>query len=755
MRKNIKSLLIAFPIISFLSQEVYAQAYRTDKDSVKIYHLEEITISSTRAGVKTPISFTNIDKSKIKKVNYGQDIPYILGTTPSVVSTSDGGIGIGYTGFRVRGTDASRINITTNGIPLNDSESQAVFWVNMPDFINSVQDLQVQRGVGTSSNGAGAFGASINMKTEGIKSKPYAEVGVSGGSYGVFRRSVKAGTGIINDHWSLDTRFSKLNSDGFVDRSGVKLKSYFIQGAYSADNSVLKLITFGGNEVTGIAWNGISPEDIKSYGRRYNTAGLISKEDQTDPKNFKYYRNTDNYDQRHYQAIFSHVLTPALNLNINGHYTRGKGYTDEYRTNRKFKKYGLVSYKIGDKDIQKSDLIRRKYLDNHFYGGNASLVWSPERLNLTLGLSANQYKGDHFGEIKWIKNYNKALDPNHRYYEGDGRKTDFLGFLKLNYELLQGLNIYADLQMRHINYHIDGTIDHYDENTKDLQVMHLKRNFNFFNPKAGLFYQFNSNHQGYASVAVAHREPSRNNYTESGADAYPEAERLIDYELGYKYVDNNIRLGANLYYMSYKDQLLLNGRLSDVGEMLTVNVPKSSRMGLELSSNWKIASWLQWDVAFTLSSNQIKDYKVFYSVYDAQYNWLRLEEKNLKNAKIAFSPEVIASTGFTANWKNFEIALTGQYVGKQYLDNTENDARKLPSYFVSNLRLGYDFRAFKLANCNLGLQVNNLFNKDYSSNGYVYDNGFVQKGQSLEEYSDIRLFPQAGTHVLGSLTITF
>lgn len=745
-----KRTLLVGGLIALTTQMAVAQ----QTDSIKVRQLQEVSVVGTRAGLKTPMTYGNIKKDEIRKVNLGQDVPYLLQLQPSVVATSDAGTGIGYTGIRVRGVDATATNVTANGVPINDSESQGVFWVNMPDLSSSLEEMQLQRGVGTSSNGAGAFGASLNMRTSNLSSLPYAELGLSGGSYGTFRRNVRVGTGTIGGHWALDARLSKINSDGYIDRASVDLSSYFVQAGYFNERTVLKFISFGGKEVTGIAWHGISPEVEAKYGRRYNQAGdmLIGGE-----KGKRYYHNTDNYEQIHNHLILTHSIAPQLSLNLTGHYTKGYGYTDEYRTGRRLREYNLAKYtNAAGKEVEKVSLIRRKYLDNDFAGIISNINWRPRKWDISFGLSANYYKGLHYGEVRWIDNYPTPIDPTARYYDGDGKKTDIASYLKASHQLTPTLSVYGDLQYRYINFRLSGTADGYSRKVKGMHKLELDTHFNFLNPKAGLFWQVASGHDVYASVAVAHREPNRKMYTNLGADGKaPKAERMVDYELGYKHTGRKFSLGANLYYMDYKDQLVMNGQWSDVGEAVLENVPKSYRLGLELSASLRPTTWLRLDGSLALSKNKIKEYTYTFDAYDpSSYDWVASVPVVYKDIDIAYSPSLVASGAVTFSKSGFEASLSGQAVGAQYLDNTQSAERQIDAYQLVNLRLAYDLpiRRF-VKGWNISLSINNLLNKTYYSNGYVYDMGVKADGSSL--YNDLRYFPQAGINFLLGTTLTF
>lgn len=540
---------------------VFAQAGETD--SLKVVNLQEVQIVSTRATSKTPVAFTNVSKEELKKQNFGQDIPFLLSMTPSALTTSDAGAGIGYTTLRVRGTDGTRINITANGIPMNDAESHTLFWVNMPDFASSVKDIQVQRGAGTSTNGAGAFGASVNMQTEGISMQPYAEINASYGSFNAHKETVKFGTGLLKDHWAFDARLSNIGTDGYIDRASVDLYSFYAQGGYFADNTSVKFITFGGKEKTYHAWNYATKEEMKKYGRRFNSCGMYTDDD----GHIRFYKDqTDNYLQMNYQLLLNHTFSAAWNLNAALHYTKGDGYYQEYKEDRSLKEYRLHPFMYDGKEVEKSDLIRQKKMDNHFGGGVFSVNYRNEKLDASLGGALNYYDGWHFGRVIWVKNYIGELLPDHEYYRNKAKKTDGNLYLKANYNLVAGLNAYADLQYRYINYKIHGDNDKYDYNTDGLQKLAVNDHFNFFNPKAGLNWDIDSNNRVYASFSVAQKEPTRNNYTDGNADEYPKAEKLYDYELGYTYRNTWLSAGVNFYYMDYKDQLVLTGELNEIGE---------------------------------------------------------------------------------------------------------------------------------------------------------------------------------------------
>lgn len=733
-----------------------AFAQTSAEDSLRIVHLQEVQVVSTRATSKTPVAFTNLKKEQISKQNFGQDIPFLLTTTPSVLTTSDAGTGVGYTSIRVRGTDGSRINITANGIPMNDAESHSIYWVNTPDLASSLEDIQIQRGAGTSTNGAGAFGASINMRTQGIPSKPYAEASGSYGSFNTHKETVKVGSGLLGNHWAFDARMSNIQSDGYRDRASSDLKSYFVQGGYYGENTTVKFVTFGGTEETYHAWDGISREMLKTD-RRYNPNGEIKR----DGKVVGFYDDqTDNYRQTNYQLLFNHLFSPQWNLNVALHYTDGFGYYQEYKNDRTLVEYGLTPYLLDGEKVKKSSLVRQKLVDSGFGGGVFSVNYTNSRLTASLGGGLNRYGNDHYGKVLWVENYVGTLAPDHEYYRNKGTKTDGNIYAKANYDLAHGLSLYADLQYRYIRYKIKGENDKWDWTADPGHLQHLgvNENFSFFNPKAGLFWQLNPNHSAYASFAVAQKEPTRNNYTDGLFTKYPKAEKLFDYELGYTFRKEWFTAGLNLYYMDYTDQLVLNGKLNEIGEPMAENVKDSYRMGMEVTLGAQIVSWLRWDVNATWSKNRIKNYVGYVSDYDS--NWEELYSQtaiDAGNTPIAFSPSFMAGSLVGVHHKGFDASLQTQYVSRQYLDNFGTRENSLDAYCVSNLNLAYTFKVPGMKSVTVGATVYNLFNKMYETNGYSQTAAIYQgdKQGRYELSNDPRFYPMAGTNVLAHITLRF
>ncbi|MDL2291774.1 TonB-dependent receptor [Bacteroides sp. OttesenSCG-928-F21] len=728
-------------------------------DSLRSVNLQEVEIVSTRATSKTPVAFTNVEKEQIAKQNFGQDIPFLLSVTPSVLTTSDAGTGVGYTSIRVRGTDASRINVTTNGIPMNDAESHSIYWVNTPDMASSLEDLQIQRGVGTSTNGSGAFGASINMRTQGIPSEAYTEFSGSYGSFNTHKETLKVGSGLLRDHWAFDARVSNIESDGYRDRASSDMKSYFLQAGYYGTNSSLKFITFGGKEETYHAWDGISREELKTN-RRYNPNGLIKNDDGS--KGF-YDNQIDYYRQTHYQLLFNHNFSAAWKMNVALHYTDGFGYYEEYKNGRTLVEYGLTPFEVNGVTYEKMNLVRRKLVDSGFGGGIFSFNYKSEKLDAAIGGGANHYSNDHNGKVIWVKNYIGHLSPDHEYYHNKGEKTDANIYAKANYEVTKGLNLYADMQYRFINYRIKGNNDKWVYAMNSPQSLDIDEDFNFFNPKAGLFWQVNDNNELYGSFAVAQKEPTRNNYTDGLFTQFPKAEKMFDYELGYTYRNRWFTAGVNLYYMDYKDQLVLSGRVNEIGEPMAENVKDSYRMGVELIAGIKLTDYLRWDLNATWSKNRIKNYTEYLSdLDDVEWDYIGTQTaRNLGNTPIAFSPSFMAGSLLAFDLKGWSASLQSQYVSRQYLDNAGERENSLDAYFVSHLHAGYTFKLRSVKSITVGATVYNLFNEKYETNGFsqsaaVYAIGpDGQKTGNPTFVNDPRFYPMAGTNVLFNVTLKF
>ena len=706
----------------------------------KTYSINEITVTSVRATDKSPIAYSNIDKETISKSNLGQDIPYLLGQTPSLVASSDAGTGIGYTGFRIRGTDASRINVTINGIPYNDADEQGAYWVDLPDFASSIENIQIQRGVGTTTNGAAAFGANLNIQTINYAQKASADVALTYGSFNTQKLSVTAGSGLINKHWAFDGRYSAISSDGYIDRGWVRMSSYYLQAGYYSDNSSLKLITFGGREQTYHAWNGVPKNSLGTH-RTFNSCGFMGVD--ANGQAMYYADQTDNYIQTHYQLVGAHSFNQNLSINGALHYTRGDGYYEEYKRDQTYKNYGIQSYTLNGNEVVSGDLVRQKKMGNDFAGAVFSLNYNPEKLSAQLGGAANYYWGEHWGDVTQIKDYPQKIVPT-EYYRSKVNKTDATVYLKLNYELLSNLYLNAEAQYRKVIYSVIGINDKWDYNINEMQHLNISKNFDFFNPKAGILYKANKSNELYASFAVANREPTRTNYTDASLNNLPTNETLYDYEAGYKFHNDLFSAGANLYYMNYKNQLILTGKLNEIGEPLSENVLSSYRLGVELIGSAKLSDNIRWDASLTVSQNQINNFKEYVDDWDTGNQ----QTFEYKSTPIAYSPSLIWNNAFTFHVGRFEAKLSEQYVGKQFLDNTGSNARSLDAYFVSNLRLSYALAIKKMRAVNLTLLVNNLTDSQYISNGWSYS-----YFSGAKRNSDLGFYPQAGINVLAGLSI--
>lgn len=748
-----KTFLTTAALVSASCAALAATAPKAD--TAKVVRLQNVEVTATRATKTTPVAFTNVSKQQIAELNYGKDIPFLVSSTPSVLTTSDAGAGIGYSAMRVRGTDATRINVTANDIPMNDAESHSIFWVNTPDFASSLEDIQIQRGVGTSTNGAGAFGASVNMRTQRFSMNPYAEMSGTYGSFNTNKETFKVGSGLIGGHWNFDARFSHIASDGYRDRASSKLHSYFAQAGYFGGQTSVRFITFGGKECTYHAWDGISKTDLTDN-RKYNPNGEIKR----DGKVIGIYDDqTDNYRQTHYQLIWDQGIGANWHWNLGLHYTDGFGYYQEYKNARTLKEYGLEPFMVGDNKVKKSSLVRKKNVDSGFGGAVFSLNFAKGSLNTTFGGSFNSYANDHYGNVIWVENYLLPLDPSHEYYRNKGKKNDFTIYWKASNTLWQSLRLYADMQYRHIGYKITGDNDKWDwtASPEHLQVLNVDEKFDFFNPKVGLIYDFNKHNTAYASFSVAQKEPTRNNYTDGLFTVHPKAEKLFDWEAGYTFSSDRFTAGVNFYYMKYKDQLVLNGKLNEIGEAMAENVPDSYRMGVELQAGVKITEWLRWDLNGTFSRNRIKDYVGYVSNYEAStWNDLYTQTAVEKGSTtIAMSPSFIGNSVIAFNLKGFSAQFTSQYVSRQYLDNFENKEDSLDPYFVSHLNLAYTFKLPHVKAITVGCTVYNIFNEKYETNGYSQTCALVSADGSYKLSSDPRFYPMAGTNVLAHLTFSF
>ena len=689
MKKQLITAVLSLLFFNLSAQEKV-------QDSTKVQILEEVLVQSIRVNADSPITHSNIDKAALAKTNLGQDIPVLLNYLPSVVTTTDAGAGIGYTSIRVRGSDATRVNITINGIPYNDSESQGTFWVNMPDFASSIENLQLQRGVGTSTNGSGSFGASINILSDAISEKAYGEIGLTGGSFNSQKYNVKFSTGLLNDHIELSGRLSKISSDGYIDRATSDLKSYFLQGAYVNDNTLIKALVFGGKEKTYQAWYGIDAETLETD-RTFNPSGIYTDDD----GNVKFYDNeTDNYSQDHYQLFWNQKIHNYWTTSLGLNYTYGRGYYEQYKEDQDFDFYNLDPIIISEEIINTTDLIRRRWLDNDYYVVNANVNYKKDQLDVSAGAFYSHYDGDHFGEIIWAQ-YASNSEIRDRYYEGNGAKNEFTLFAKTTYYINDRWIAYGDLQGRFISYKTSGV-------TSDKVPLEVDEDYNFFNPKAGLTFELSQKNQLYASYGRAQREPNRNDF-ENGIT---KPEKLDDYELGWRFAAKKTKVSTNLYFMDYKDQLVLTGAIDDVGAPVRATSGKSYRLGLEIDAIFSIFENFRILPNIALSTNKNKD---FVAPIDGEF-------RNLGTTNISFSPSVIAANKIEYEpIKNLQLGLYSKYVGKQYMGNVDSDFSQLEAYFINDFNISYTINSIQfLREIVLTGLLNNIFNVKYVSNGYYY-----------------------------------
>lgn len=713
-----------------------------------------LLVKGVRAQGVAPTTYTVLNKQAIEQIDLGQDLPMLLKSTPSVVSTSDAGAGVGYTGIRVRGSDPTRINVTVNGIPINDAESQGVFWVNMPDIAQSVSDIEIQRGVGTSTNGAGAFGATVSLQTNDISEKAYGTVTNGYGAFNTRRHTLEWGTGKIQEHWYFSGRLSKIASDGYIDRASADLRSYYLSAAYADEKTVIKAITFAGAERTYQAWWGTPEARINND--REGMLAVIANNGYTDEQaqnllndgrtfNFYTYDNqVDNYGQDHFQLHISRKLTDNLDAYVGLNYTYGRGYFEEFRKDDDFEDYGL-SRPIGvDATINTTDLIRRRWLKNDTYVGTWNLNWTPkENQSILFGGSVQQYEGDHFGEVIWSEF--AAVPIRSRYYEGIGNKNDAAMYAKWTGNMSNNLQGYVDLQLRSINYEISGT-------DNDLRTLGEDLNWLFFNPKAGVNYTLNDNTSLYTSIAVANREPVRSDIIDAPADLKPTHESLYNYELGLKVDKSTYRFAVNYYLMYYQNQLVVTGQLNDVGANIRQNVDRSYRTGIELDGSVLLSNTLQWAGNLSLSQNRIAEFTEYLYDYGVNFDEFNIITNTYTNTDIAFSPNIIANSQFTYSFgENASLTWIAKYVGQQFLDNTSNTNRTLDAYFINDIQFSKSWNTKNFGLIKFLLSARNVLNEQFENNGYTFGYFAGMQNEIRENY----LYPQAGRHLQAQLSIGF
>ena len=717
-------------------------------DSISMYdEIQKIEVVALRATPSTPVAYANLDEEVIERNNYGLDIPSLLALTPSMIATNETGIGIGGTSIRLRGTDATRLNVTVNGMPLNNPDSHSTYWYDTPDLISAVGDVQVQRGAGTSTNGTGAFGGAISMTTAAPQTAFGGDASLSYGSYNTNKQAVHIASGLMG-RWVVDARLTHIGSDGYIERGATDLKSYMLQGAYYGNRTTVKLISFGGKAKTNLTYTGVTKQEMELYGRRYHTEGQYETSHGpyvlADGTHVDYYDDqTDNYLQLNNQIIVNHRFSDNWQLSATGFYTYGYGYYKQYKDERTLLEYmnmGITDYTV------EADMVRRKIMRNHTFGVNGSVAYNSERLWLQMGGSYLYYTCPHWGDLEWVDGFATEQIAG-RWYDNDVNKQDANLFVKGMWRVADGLSLFADLQYRYVDYKAWGVNDNFDWNTMQMQPINVDKQYHFFNPHVGVSYQIANRHKLFASFAIAQKEPTRSDFTDrymfAKDQTQPMSERLYDYEVGYEYKASSLTLGANFYYMHYKNQLIPTGMVNDSSDALNVNVPTSYRCGVELMAAWRVARWLTIGGNATFSRNKIRDY-VDMLADSPTYG------ENLGDMTIAYSPDVVASAYLDFHLKGFEAVMRTQYVGSQYFTNNEVAALSLDAYSVTSLDLGYTVKTKSDRSVRFGVAVYNLFNAEYCSNGYGYS--YMWDG---ERYDEAYYFPQAPLHCIANVTVNF
>ena len=728
-------------------------------DSLEVHEIQQIEVKTTRAAKNTPVAYTDISGDEITGYSYGTDIPTLLALTPSMIATNETGIGIGGTSIRLRGTDATRINVTVNGMSLNNPDSHSVYWYDTPDLISSVGTVQEQRGAGLSTNGTGAFGGAVTMSTDALQTVFGGEASLSYGSYNTNKQAIRISSGLMGGHWLVDARLTHIGSDGYIDRGETDLKSYMLQAGYYNGNTMVKVLSFGGKARTGLTYTGATKEEMALNGRRFNPEGMYEVSDgmswhvwHGDPPEWKdvaYYDDqTDNYLQINNQIVVSHRFNDKWNMNVTGFYTYGYGYYKQYKDNAKLYEYLPLG---ASSDTPRADLIREKLMRNHTGGVNASASYTTRNLDLVFGGSWSYYTCPHWGEIDWIEGYDQPL-PTEYWYDNDVNKHDANVFVRANWQVTEGLRLFGDLQYRYVDYRAWGVNDNYVSEEVGMQPIDVDKQYHFFNPRAGISYT-NGRHNAYFSFSVAQKEPTRSDFTDryrfAADDTYPKHEELYDYELGYTYTAPRLAVGVNFYYMYYRNQLVPTGMVNDSSDVLNTNVPKSYRRGVELTASWEATKWFRLGGNATFSQNRIRDY------VDQLANSPTYGE-NLGDMTIAYSPSMMGSLFLDFHVKGFEAVFHTQAVGKQYFTNNENEELSLDSYCVTNLNLAYTLKTSSSRNVRFGLTIYNLFNQKYCSNGYGYsyvDNWTDENNPKLINMA--YYFAQAPLNVLANVTVTF
>ena len=723
-------------------------AAQEQQDSLLNYSVEMVEVVGVRARTTSAVAHTNLSEHEVARNRYGLDFPSLLSLAPSVIATNETGIGIGGTSFRLRGTDATRLNVTINGVAMNNPDSHSMYWYDTPDLISAVGDVQIQRGAGTSTNGTGAFGGAVSMTTAAPKSEFGGEATLSYGSFNTQKQGVQISSGLMGGRWAVDARLTHIASDGYIDRGATDLASYMVQGAYYGDRTVVKLLSFGGQAKTYLTYTGVTKEEMELYGRRYHTEGQYETDrgpyQLADGTHVDYYDDhTDNYLQLNNQLVVNHSLSDRWLMNLTGFYTYGYGFYKQYKADRTLGEYlnlGITDYGI------EADMIRRKIMENHTGGANLAFAYTSSRLSLVMGGSWSLYACPHWGELDWVDGMQQQEYVG-RWYDNDVRKQDANMFVKADWSVAKGLNLVADLQYRHVHYKAWGVNDNFDWNRMEMQPVDVNNSYNFLNPRVGVNYNFARNQTLYASAAIAHKEPTRSDFTDrymfSSDDTQPEAERLYDFELGYNFASPQLALGVNLYYMLYRNQLVHTGMVNDSSDALNVNVPDSYRCGVELSAMWRPAKWLSLGGNATFSANKIRDYVDLLSE-SPTYG------QNLGDMTISYSPSAMGRCFIGVTAGGFDAMLNTTFVGKQYFTNNECEALTLDAYNFTTLDLSYTMQGAAARKVRFGVTIHNLYNQLYCSNGYGYS--YMWDG---ERYDEAYYFPQAPLHVLANVTVTF
>ena len=731
-------------------------AQTIDEDSLSIHHLQAIEVKASRATQQTPVAYSDITSEELQRNSYGVDMPSVLAVTPSMIATNETGIGIGGTSMRLRGTDATRLNVTINGVAMNNPDSHSMYWYDTPDLISAVGSVQVQRGAGLSTNGTGAFGGAVSMTTAPLSTQFGGEASLSYGSYNTQKQAVGISSGLMGGHWAVDARLTHISSDGYIDRGATDLKSYLMQAAYYKGNTMVKLISFGGKAKTYLTYNGVTKEDMELYGRRYHDSGQYYTSDGpfvlADGSRVAYYDDqTDNYLQLNNQLLISHRLNDNWELGAVAFYTYGYGFYKQYKDDATLLEYGLT-----DDSSLEGDLIREKLMRNHLGGVQGTATYTSDRVELSLGGSWSYYTCPHWGELDWVEGMEGRTFTD-RWYDNDVKKHDGNLFARLSWQAADRLRLFSDLQYRYVSYKAWGVNDNYDWTTGAMQPIDVDKQYHFFNPRVGLVWNPSERNSFFLSGAIAQKEPTRGDFTDryrfAEADSYPTSEKLYDVELGYTYTAPRLTVGLNLYYMYYKDQLVKTGQINDSYDALNINVPDSYRRGIELSLAWRAARWLTASANATLSQNRIKNYvdKVVDYALEGDvagaYDYLTTE---MGTTKISYSPEAMGSIILDLHWGGFKALWTTRYVGEQYFTNFENDAMKLDSYCTTDLDLSYTLRSQKAKEVRFGVTLYNLFDARYSSNGYGWSEAYEGERTDHAYY-----FPQAPLHVLANVTVKF